>query len=124
MEFYTFNFKCSNWFNFQSAVQAAFNDHQSGDNGENDFGFGIDMNDLDVNPNDNDNELELGDLNDIFDGDPFSSAGGGTSPSGSPRGAQMSQPGSPGSAVPGSDPAFRSVAVHIWNVFHQSSDYK
>merc|ERR1712088_1058275 len=55
----------------QSAVQAAFNDHQTGDNGENDFGFGIDMNDLDVNPNDNDNELELGDLNDIFDSDPF-----------------------------------------------------
>ena len=98
------------WFIFQSAVQAAFNDHQSGDNGENDFGFGIDMNDLDVNPNDNDDELALGDLNDIFDADPFSSAGGGTSPSGSPRGAQMSRPGSPGSAVPGSDPAFRSVS--------------
>ena len=92
---------------FQSAVQAAFNDHQTGDNGENDFGFGIDMNDLDVNPNDNDNELELGDLNDIFDSDPFSSAGGGTSPSGSPGGANPSQPGSPSCAAPGSDPAFR-----------------
>ena len=33
---------------FQSAVQAAFNDHQTGDNGENDFGFGIDMNDVDA----------------------------------------------------------------------------
>ena len=75
------------------------------------------MNDLDVNPNDNDNELELGDLNDIFDGDPFSSAGGGTSPSGSPRGAQMSQPGSPGSAVPGSDPAFRSVSIKTKNAY-------
>jgi len=90
----------------QSAVQAAFNDHQTGDNGDNDFGFGIDMNEL-GNPNDNDNELELGDLNDIFDADPFSSAGGVTSPNGSPRGTQMSQPGSPGSAIPGSDPAFR-----------------
>ena len=89
---------------FQSAVQAAFNDHQTGDNGENDFGFGIDMNDVDA---DNDNELELGDLNDIFDSDPFSSAGGGTSPSGSPGGANPSQPGSPSSAAPGSDPAFR-----------------
>ena len=67
------------------------------------------MDDLDVNPNDNDNELELGDLNDIFDSDPFSSAGGGTSPSGSPRGANTSQPGSPSQAAPGSDPAFRSV---------------
>ena len=94
-------------FCFQSAVQAAFNDHQTGDNGENDFGFGIDMNDLDVNPNDNDNELELGDLNDIFDSDPFSSAGGGASPSGSPGGANPSQPGSPSCAAPGSDPAFR-----------------
>ena len=78
----------------------------TGDNGDNDFGFGIDMNEL-GNPNDNDNELELGDLNDIFDADPFSSAGGVTSPNGSPRGTQMSQPGSPGSAIPGSDPAFR-----------------
>jgi len=90
----------------QSAVQAAFNDHQTGDNGENDFGFGIDMNDLDVNPNDNE-ELGLGDLNDIFDADPFSSAGGGNSPSGSPRGNQLSQPGSPSNQIPGSDPAFR-----------------
>ena len=69
------------------------------------------MDDLDVNPNDNDNELELGDLNDIFDSDPFSSAGGGTSPSGSPRGANTSQPGSPSQAAPGSDPAFRSVTT-------------
>jgi len=91
----------------QSAVQAAFNDHQTGDNGENDFGFGIDMNDLDVNPNNDENELGLGDLNDIFDADPFSSAGAGNSPSGSPRGNQMSQPGSPSSHIPGSDPAFR-----------------
>ena len=90
-------------------MQAAFNDHQTGDNGENDFGFGIDMNDLDVNPNDNDNELELGDLNDIFDSDPFaSSGGGGTSPTGDDRnGGQMSQPGSP--RQQGSDPSFRSV---------------
>merc|ERR1719291_423707 len=54
----------------QSAVQAAFNDHQTGDNGngENDFGFGIDMNDLnDGIGNDNEDELALGDLNDIFD---------------------------------------------------------
>ena len=100
----------NNFFLFQSAVQAAFNDHQTGDNGENDFGFGIDMNDLDVNPNDNDNELELGDLNDIFDSDPFGSGGGGTSPSGSPRGANNDQPGSPSKAAPGSDPAFRSVS--------------
>merc|ERR550534_2338335 len=90
----------------QSAVQAAFNDHQTGDNGENDFGFGIDMNDLNMNPND-DEELGLGDINDIFNDDPFSSAGGGTSPSGSPRGNQLSQPGSPSSQIPGSDPAFR-----------------
>ena len=31
---------------FQSAVQAAFNDHQTGESGDNDFGSGIDMNDL------------------------------------------------------------------------------
>ena len=65
------------------------------------------MNDLDVNPNDNDNELELGDLNDIFNEDPFSNPGGGTSPSGSPRDTQLSQPGSPSGAGSGSDPAFR-----------------
>ena len=90
----------------QSAVQAAFNDHQTGDNGENDFGFGIELDDLDMNPNDNE-ELGLTELNDIFNDDPFSSAGGGTSPSGSPRGNKMSQPGSPSSQLPGSDPAFR-----------------
>ena len=67
------------------------------------------MNDLDVNPNDNE-ELGLGDLNDIFDADPFSSAGGGNSPSGSPRGNQLSQPGSPSNQIPGSDPAFRLEA--------------
>ena len=64
------------------------------------------MNDLDVNPNDNDNELGLGDLNDIFDADPFA-PGANNSPSGSPRGNQLSQPGSPSSQIPGSDPAFR-----------------
>merc|ERR1719422_1617189 len=73
----------------QSAVQAAFNDHQTGDNGENDFGFGIDMNDLEMNQNDNE-ELGLTDITDIFNDDPFSSVGGGTSPSGSPRGHQLS----------------------------------
>ena len=95
---------------FQSAVQAAFNDHQTGESGDNDFGFGIDMNDLDVNNDNNDNELELGDLNDIFDSDPFGTGGAATSPTGSTRGGgQLSQPGSPSSAIPGSDPAFRSV---------------
>ena len=67
------------------------------------------MNDLDVNNDNNDDELALGDLNDIFDSDPFGTGGAATSPTGSPRGAgQMSQPGSPGSAIPGSE-AFRSV---------------
>merc|ERR1719318_1229221 len=66
----------------QSAVQAAFNDHQTGDNGDGDFTFGIDLNELDMNPND-DEELRMTDINDIFNEDPFSSAGGGTSPSGS-----------------------------------------
>ena len=93
-------------------MQAAFNDHQTGDNGngENDFEFGIDMNDLnDGIGNDNEDELALGDLNDIFDSDPFGSAAA-TSPTGSGPGAsQLSNPASPGSAVPGSDPAFRSV---------------
>ena len=91
---------------FQSAVQAAFNDHQTGDNADGDLGFGINMDDLDVNPNDNDNDgLGLDAFNDIFNADPFSRAE--TSPSGSPRGNQLSQPGSPSSQVPGSDPAFR-----------------
>ena len=46
-------------------MQAAFNDHQTGDNGngENDFEFGIDMNDLnDGIGNDSEDELALGDL--------------------------------------------------------------
>ena len=105
---------------FQSAVQAAFNDHQTGESGDNDFGFGIDMNDLDVNNDNNDDELALGDLNDIFDSDPFGTGGAATSPTGSPRGAgQMSQPGSPGSAIPGSE-AFRSVqyTCTVWRELH------
>ena len=76
------------------------------------------MNDLDVNNDNNDDELALGDLNDIFDSDPFGTGGAATSPTGSPRGTgQMSQPGSPGSAIPGSDPAFRSVqyTVHMYS---------
>ena len=108
---------------FQSAVQAAFNDHQTGESGDNDFGFGIDMNDLDVNNDNNDDELALGDLNDIFDSDPFGTGGAATSPTGSPRGAgQMSQPGSPGSAIPGSDPAFRSVHSTLqYSIVHSSA---
>ena len=46
-------------------MQAAFNDHQTGDNGnwDNDFEFGIDMNDLnDGIGNDSEDELALGDL--------------------------------------------------------------
>ena len=46
-------------------MQAAFNDHQTGDNGnwDNDFEFGIDMNDLnDGIGNDSEEELALGDL--------------------------------------------------------------
>ena len=53
----------------QSAVQAAFNDHQTGDNGngENDFEFRIDMNDLnDAIGNDSEEELVLGDLKNFF----------------------------------------------------------
>lgn len=77
------------------------------------------MNDLDVNNDNNDDELALGDLNDIFDSDPFGTGGAATSPTGSPRGTgQMSQPGSPGSAIPGSDPAFRSVQYNSTHVQH------
>ena len=50
-------------------MQAAFNDHQTGDNGngENDFEFGIDMNDLnDGIGNDSEEELVLGDLKNFF----------------------------------------------------------
>merc|ERR1719369_560334 len=78
--------------------QAAFNDHQETSANDGDLGFGLDMNDIDdMNPNGPDDGLGLGDLNDIFNDDPFSSAGGVTSPTGSPgRGAGLSQPGSPG----------------------------
>ena len=50
-------------------MQAAFNDHQTGDNGnwDNDFEFGIDMNDLnDGIGNDSEEELALGDLKIFF----------------------------------------------------------
>jgi mediator of RNA polymerase II transcription subunit 13 len=87
----------------QSAVQAAFNDHQTGDNGENDFGLGFDVNDMDINPNEND-ELGLGDLNDIFNDDPFSNAGA-ASPSGADPGQEEEEEGD--SQLPGGDPAFR-----------------
>ena len=91
-------------------ILTSFNDHQTGDNGENDFGFGLDMQDLEMNQNDNEDGLGLTDIDDIFKDDPFSSGGGGTSPSGSPRGHQLSQPGSPSSQIPGFDPAFRYVS--------------
>ena len=93
-------------------MQAAFNDHQTGNNeNEGDFGFGLgDIGDLDMNNGDNDNELGMNDLNDIFNTDPFGGDGV-TSPNGSTGagGTGLSQPGSPGSNLPGSDPAFRSV---------------
>ena len=50
-------------------MQAAFNNHQTGDNGngENDFEFRIDMNDLnDAIGNDSEEELALGDLKNFF----------------------------------------------------------
>ena len=50
-------------------MQAAFNDHQTGDNGnwDNDFEFGIDMNDLnDGIGNDSEEEFALGDLKIFF----------------------------------------------------------
>ena len=50
-------------------MQAAFNNHQTGDNGngENDFEFRIDMNDLnDAIGNDSEEELVLGDLKNFF----------------------------------------------------------
>jgi len=93
----------------QSAVQAAFNDHQTGGNEENDFELGVDFDDMDM-PTDNDNEgpgLGLGDLNDIFNDDPFSNAG-----AESPTGAEPGKDGDGEDAevesqLPGSDPAFR-----------------
>ena len=50
-------------------MQAVFNDHQTGDNGngKNDFEFGIEMNDLnDGIGNDIEEELALGDLKNFF----------------------------------------------------------
>ena len=62
-------------------MQAAFNDHQTGDNGnwDNDFEFGIDMNDLnDGIGNDSEEELALGDLK-IFLNSEFLGSGAVTS---------------------------------------------
>jgi len=77
--------------------QAAFNDHQETSVNDGDLGFGLgDLGDIDdMNPNDPNDGLGLGDLNDIFNDDPFSSAGGVTSPTGEPE-VGLSQPGSPG----------------------------
>ena len=58
-------------------MQAAFNDHQTGDNGnwDNDFEFGIDMNDLnDGIGNDSEEELALGDLKIFFNSEFLESA--------------------------------------------------
>ena len=62
-------------------MQAAFNDHQTGDNGnwDNDLEFGIDMNDLnDGIGNDSEEELALGDLK-IFLNSEFLGSGAVTS---------------------------------------------
>ena len=58
-------------------MQAAFNDHQTGDNGnwDNDFEFRIDMNDLnDGIGNDSEEELALGDLKIFFNSEFLGSA--------------------------------------------------
>ena len=58
-------------------MQAAFNNHQTGDNGngENDFEFRIDMNDLnDAIGNDSEEELVLGDLKNFFNSEFLGSA--------------------------------------------------
>jgi len=93
----------------QSAVQAAFNDHQTGDTGENDFGLGFDVNDMvnDMGPNEND-ELGLGDLNDIFNDDPFSNTGA-ASPLGGNEAGQEGEGEEEGenSQLPGGHPNFR-----------------
>ena len=60
-------------------MQAAFNDHQTGDNGNWDNDFGIDMNDLnDGIGNDSEEELALGDLK-IFLNSEFLGSGAVTS---------------------------------------------
>lgn len=93
--------------------QAAFNDHQETSVNDGDLGFGLgDLGDIDdMNPNDPNDGLGLGDLNDIFNDDPFSSAGGVTSPTGDGAAGEagLSQPGSPGQgAGPNrTDPSFR-----------------
>ena len=77
-----------------------------------DLGFGLDMNDIDdMNPNGTDDGLGLGDLNDIFNDDPFAPA---DDPTGSPSGGVgvgSGGPGSPGGAGGAAggrqDPAFR-----------------
>ena len=58
-------------------MQAVFNNHQTGDNGngENDFEFRIDMNDLnDAIGNDSEEELVLGDLKNFFNSEFVGSA--------------------------------------------------
>ena len=58
-------------------MQAAFNNHQTGDNGngENDFEFRIDINDLnDAIGHDSEEELVLGDLENFFNSEFLGSA--------------------------------------------------
>ena len=94
------------FFLFQSS-QAAFNDHQEA-SANDDLGFGLDMADIDdMNPNGTDDGLGLGDLNDIFNDEPFTS-GGVNSPGDAREGDGSSNPNTPHSGqLPGQDPAFR-----------------
>ena len=103
---------CSNYsptIIFQSS-QAAFNDHQEA-SANDDLGFGLDMADIDdMNPNGTDDGLGLGDLNDIFNDEPFTS-GGANSPGDAREGDGCSNPNTPHSGqLPGQDPAFRSAS--------------
>ncbi|XP_023347458.1 mediator of RNA polymerase II transcription subunit 13-like, partial [Eurytemora carolleeae] len=87
--------------------QAAFNEHHEAPEND-DLGFGLDMTDIDeMNPSGNDDGLGLGDLNDIFNDEPFTS-GGGNSPGDPREGEGTSCSGNTGThTLPGQDPAFR-----------------
>ena len=95
---------------FQSS-QAAFNEHHEAPEND-DLGFGLDMTDIDeMNPSGNDDGLGLGDLNDIFNDEPFTS-GGGNSPGDPREGEGTSCSGNTGThTLPGQDPAFRYTSA-------------
>jgi hypothetical protein len=62
----------------------------------------------DMNPNGADDSLGLGDLNDIFNDEPFTSGGGNSPGDGGREGDGSSNPNTPHSGgLAGHDPAFR-----------------